>query len=66
MGCIYQGWDSPCQFYEEAMGDVKDVNDTDYGFVGKGVCVVEDDECPSDTCFAYESNDLYEEDEYED
>lgn len=64
MGCIYMGWNSPCQFYEEDMGDVKNVHDTNYGFVGHGDCVVEDDECPSDTCFAYESDNPAE-DEYE-
>jgi len=56
--CIYNTWNDGCSMYDEdEFGIVKHFNDTDYGFVGKGDCVVEDDEYPENSCCCYESND---------
>lgn len=56
MACIYSTYPSgKCQFYESEYGDVKNVTDTDYGFVGKGLCVVDEDEFPDINCSAYEN-----------
>jgi len=55
--CIYSNWEGFCTLYEEDMGDIKNVHDTDLGIMGKGACVVEDDEFPDMSCEAYEDID---------
>lgn len=60
--CIYNSWEGVCTFYDEELGNIKNVDETDYGFIGEGICVVEDDEDPTYTCSAYESHDKDDED----
>ena len=66
MGCLYNNFGGTCQFYDkDEFGIVKDIKDTDYGFVEDGACVVEDDEDPYYTCSSYESNDPEEDEDEE-
>ena len=62
--CIYSNWEGYCQLYDEDYGYVHNIHDTDYGFVGKGACVVEDDEFPDMSCSAYEDSEPEDEEEY--
>jgi len=59
--CIYNTWQDGCSMAEDA----EEVNfKTDaVGWDKEGYCVVEEDECPSDSCFYYEDQNEEEEEE---
>ena len=50
MNCIYNiGWPSKCSMLNE-----DEEPNVDLGCDKKGNCMVEDDECPEDSCFYFE------------
>ena len=64
MGCIYNSWCDGCTMHEKGTEPI------DLGCDVNGNCMVEEDECPSDSCYAYQGDytcsdcgaDLYHED----
>lgn len=64
MSCLYHSFGGVCQFYDkDEYGIVKDIHDTDYGFVGEGACVVDEDPDPYFSCSSYENIDPTEDDD---
>jgi len=64
MSCLYSDNEGVCYFYDkDEYGLIKNVIDTDYGFVEAGICVVDEDPDPMLTCSSYEPVDPSEDEE---
>lgn len=64
--CINSNFDGICYYFEEGTKYEANANgvSVEYGFnVEEGACVVEDDECPEDSCSCYETDFRNDEDE---
>ena len=57
MACINNGWGGVCHFFDENATDI----DLNLGADAEGYCTCEDDECPTNSCTYYESDEDEEE-----
>ena len=53
MACLHNSFGGVCSFFDENAVDI----DTNLGVSIEGFCLCEDDECPTDSCTYFESND---------
>lgn len=53
--CICSSWEGTCTLRDE--GDTSTFKDSPVGWDSEGNCVVEDDECPEDSCQYFEDQD---------
>ena len=52
MACIHNGFEGTCTFFDENAEDI----DINLGVSAEGYCICEDDECPTDSCTYFESD----------